>query len=456
MEPPRSFEHTPALSAERIPAPVREAALALAAGTGAGYVYDPSLAADRARTLRKALPAWARVYFAVKANGFEPVLAHLAEAVDGFEAASLREGRAAAAALRLRREGTGNGRRIAVSGPGKTPEMLAGLARLSADLDPGTGAGTAPVTDPAALPGHPTGRTGSIAAVVVNAESVLELHRISAAACAAGTVLTVALRVNPERVPVSGALVMGGTPGPFGVPEPLVGEAVRTALALPGVDLAGFHVHAVSGNTDAEAHARYVRWCLDWSRRTADEHGVDLRLVDVGGGLGVPFEGGPGFDLERLGSALAELPDPGVEVVFEPGRWIAAPAGWYATRVTDVKSAYGGCFAVVRGGINHFQLPTSWEIRHNFAVLEGGPWPEGTPRPGAGGESVTVCGELCTPEDVLARDVRVESLRAGDVLVFPNAGAYGHEFAMPAFLAHPAAPRVTVDSLWAGSPTCTP
>jgi len=425
MEPPRSFDHAPALPAGRIPAPVRGAALDLAAGPGAGYLYDPALAADRARTLRKSLPGWARVYFAAKSNGFEPVLAHLAEAVDGFEAASLREARSCLAALRSRRPGTGygspGGGRIAVSGPGKTPELLAGLARLRAENG---------------------------ADVVVNAESELELHRASAAALAAGTVLPVTLRVNPERVPVSGALVMGGTPGPFGVPEPLVADAVRTALTLPGLDLTGFHVHAVSGNTDAAAHADYVRWCLDWARRTADGLGVDLRVVDVGGGLGVPFEeGDPVFDLEGFGAALGELPDPGVEVVFEPGRWIAAPTGWYAARVTDVKSSYGGRFAVVRGGINHFQLPTSWEIRHPFAVLEGGdPWPVGMPRPAVRGESVTVCGELCTPEDVLARDVRVESLRAGDVLVFPNAGAYGHEFAMPAFLAHPAAPRVTLDS----------
>ncbi|WP_150237757.1 alanine racemase [Nocardiopsis quinghaiensis] len=418
MEPPRSFEHTPALPAERIPERVRRAAVDLADGTGSGYVYDPALAADRVRTLRKALPPWARVYFAVKANGFEPVLSHLAEAVDGFEAASLHEARTALAVLRTRREEAGG--RIAVSGPGKTPELLSGLARLRVERG---------------------------ADVVVNAESELELYRVSAAAREAGTVLPVALRVNPEHVPVSGALVMGGTPGPFGVPEPLAADAVRTALSLPGIDLVGFHVHAVSGNTDAAAHAAYVRWCLEWARRTADAHGVDLRLVDVGGGLGVPFEEDEDdFDLEGFGAALAELPDPGVEVVLEPGRWIAAPTGWYAARVTDVKSAYGGCFAVVRGGINHFQLPTSWEIRHNFAVLEGGAWPDGVPRPGASGESVTVCGELCTPEDVLARDVRVESLRAGDVLVFPNAGAYGHEFAMPAFLAHPAAPRLTVDS----------
>ncbi|MFL1426940.1 MULTISPECIES: alanine racemase [unclassified Nocardiopsis] len=436
MEPPRSFEHAPCLDADLIPAPVRAAALELASGSGAGYVYDPALAADRARTLRKALPGWARVYFAVKANGFEPVLAHLAEAVDGFEAASLREARASLAALRERRGDAGGpggsggriavsgpggtGGRIAVSGPGKTPELLAGLARLRAERG---------------------------ADVVVNLESVLEAHRASAAVVDAGTVLPVTIRVNPARVPVSGSLVMGGTPGPFGIPEAEVPAAVAAVRSLPGLDLTGFHVHAVSGNTDAAAHAAYVLWCLEWARETAGRHGVDLRTVDVGGGLGVPFEAGDdAFDLEGFGAALADAPDPGVEVVFEPGRWIGAPAGWYAARVTDVKAAYGGTFAVVRGGINHFQLPTSWEIRHNFAVLEDDLWPAGVPRPEARGASVTVSGELCTPEDVLARDVRVPSVRAGDVLVFPNAGAYGFEFAMPAFLGHPAAVRTTVDS----------
>ncbi|MEU3018183.1 alanine racemase [Nocardiopsis sp. NPDC007018] len=420
MEPPRSFEHTPALPADTLPEAVRRSALDLARSPGSGYVYDPALAADRARTLRAALPDWARVYFAVKSNGFAPVLSHLAEAVDGFEAASLSEARTALAALGERDLPRGPGGRIAVSGPGKSPEMLSGLARLRAERG---------------------------ADVVVNVESELELRRAASAAREAGVVLPVTLRVNPERVPVSGALVMGGAPSPFGLPEPRVPEAVAAALALPDLDLVGFHVHAVSGNTDAPAHAEYVRWCLEWAARTAERHGVHLRVVDVGGGLGVPFEeGDPEFDLTALGGALAALPDPGVEVVFEPGRWIAAPAGWYAARVTDVKSAYGEHFAVVRGGINQFQLPTSWEIRHNFAVVEGADWSGDLPRPGVRDVSVTVSGELCTPEDVLARDVRVGSLRADDVLVFPNAGAYGHEFAMPAFLAHPGAPRRTVDS----------
>jgi diaminopimelate decarboxylase len=57
---------------------------------------------------------------------------------------------------------------------------------------------------------------------------------------------------------------------------------------------------------------------------------------------------------------------------------------------------------------------------------------------------VTVVGELCTPEDTLARDMKVERIRAGDVVIFPMAGSYGYEFAMPAFLGHPPATRRAV------------
>jgi 2-[(L-alanin-3-ylcarbamoyl)methyl]-2-hydroxybutanedioate decarboxylase len=133
-------------------------------------------------------------------------------------------------------------------------------------------------------------------------------------------------------------------------------------------------------------------------------------------------------------------------VVFEPGRWLVADCGYYAAEVTDVKHAYGTDFVVLRGGINHFQLPTSWEIVHNFAVLPVPDWPAGLPRPALPAGPVTVVGELCTPEDTLARDVTAPPVRAGDVVVFPFAGSYGWEFAMPDFLGHPRAGR-----RWVGS-----
>jgi diaminopimelate decarboxylase len=201
----------------------------------------------------------------------------------------------------------------------------------------------------------------------------------------------------------------------------------------------------VCNNLDAAAHVAYVRWCLDWSAATAAKAGLTLRIVDVGGGIGVNFEGEKPFDLAVFGEEMAALrPPEGVRVIFEPGRWLVAACGYYAAQVTDIKHSYGTDFVILRGGINHFQLPTSWEIVHNFAVLPIPSWPYAFPRPGRAGGPVTVVGELCTPEDTLARDVIVPAVHAGDLVVFPNAGSYGWEFAMPDFLGHPRADRISV------------
>ena len=424
MELPRSFEGADALPVDVVPPAVRAAALA-SRYTGepvGGYLYDLVAAKHRAESLVRALPPWAKVCYAVKANSFAPVLGALAEIVHGFEVASVSEARLALAAAAK----TGVPPRLVVSGPAKNPTMLAGLVGLDA----------------------PAG------AVTVNVESVLELHRLSRAAVAAGRhapgrEVPVALRVNPARSPVrierAEGLTMGGLPSPFGIPEPEIPAALRALGSLPGVRFVGFHLHAVSGNMDADRHADYVRTAVGWAVRTADAHGVSLRTVDVGGGLGIPFEPGPEFDVNAFGAALAAMPlPPDVELILEPGRWMAAPIGWYATEVVDVKHAYGEVFVLVRGGINHFQLPTSWELRHNFAVVPVDDWPVGLPRPAAERAAVTVSGELCTPEDVLARDVTVANVRAGDLLIFPNAGAYGFEFAMPAFLGQPPARRTAL------------
>jgi diaminopimelate decarboxylase len=392
--------------------------LAKAGKPVSAYVYDGAVAAERARELRAALPEWAAVCYAVKANSFPGVVAALAPHVDGFEVASQAE---LELALRASRPRTTAGRRdrtapkaappaIVAAGPAKSMPVLTALVRAEVEA--------------------------------INAESLLELHRISRIAQAEGVRARVALRVNPASIPVTGSLHMGGVPSQFGVAEPDVPGVLREAMRLPGLDLVGFHVHAASGNLDAEAHAAYLRWCVEWSTRTARENGVDLRHIDIGGGIGVAFEGEKPFDVARFGELAAQTQPPaGAKVLLEPGRFLVADCGWYAAEVTDVKSSYGSHFVVLRGGINHFQLPTSWDIVHNMAVLPVDDWPEGCPRPAAENTEVTVVGELCTPEDTLLRDVRVDRVRAGDLVVFPYAGSYGWEFAMHRFLGHPVAER---------------
>lgn len=432
---PPSAAPRSAYPAEVLPEPVRRSLLELAEGEApvSAYLYDGRAAAARARELRAALPGWAAVHYAVKANSFPGVVRALAPYVDGFEVASRTELELALAALRER------------NGPGGAPDFPA-----SQDSP------ASPVPVVAAGPAKSVPVLASLVRAgveAINAESLLELHRISRIAVAEGTTARVALRVNPAdaptadptAAPASGSLRMGGRPSQFGVPEPDVPGVLEQALRLPGLDVTGFHVHAASNNLDADSQAAHLRRCVEWSAATARRHGVDLRMVDVGGGIGVAFEelaGERPFDVSRFGELVAECePPPGVRVVLEPGRFLVADCGWYAAEVTDVKHSYGTAFAVLRGGINHFQLPTSWDLVHNIAVLPVDRWPGGLPRPEAAGERVTVVGELCTPEDTLLRDVRVDRVRAGDLVVFPYAGSYGWEFAMHGFLGHPVAER---------------
>ncbi|GGO91778.1 type III PLP-dependent enzyme [Wenjunlia tyrosinilytica] len=371
------------------------------------YVYDGEVAAERARELRSALPEWAAVYYAVKANSFPGVVEALAPHVDGFEVASRAE---LELAVHAKAVAASTPVPVVAAGPAKSLPVLTALVRAGVEA--------------------------------INAESLLELHRISRIAVAEGVRARVALRVNPATIPVTGSLNMGGVPSQFGVAEPDVPDVLREAMRLPGLDMAGFHIHAASNNLDAESHAAYLRWCVEWSTRTARRNGIDLRHVDIGGGIGVAFEGEKPFDVARFGELAGQVDVPAqVKVVLEPGRFLVADCGWYAAEVTDVKQSYGEQFLVLRGGINHFQLPTSWDIVHNIAVLPVENWPEGCPRPAAENSRVTVVGELCTPEDTLLRDVLVDRARAGDLVVFPCAGSYGWEFAMHRFLGHPPAER---------------
>lgn len=370
-----------------------------------GYLYRPEVAALRARKLRAALPPWATLLFAVKANSYEPVLAALSTdgGVDGFEVASLGEAQLASAILPP-------GRPIAAAGPAKHPGLLAGL--LAAGV------------------------------TVVHAESVTELRRLDVLGRELGRRIPVALRVNPARVAVTGTLAMGGRGTAFGIPEHDVPAALDLARALPGIDVVGFHVHAASGSLDARAHAAYVGWVLEWSSATARATGVELRWVDAGGGLGVSYDGTVALDLAVLAEELAALTPPtGVEVAIEPGRWLAADCGWYAAEVVDLKDSHGTTFVIVRGGIGGYALPATEDFPFPVAVVAVDEWREPFPRPERTDVTVTIGGELCTPEDVLVRDVRLERVRVGDVLVFPRAGAYGYEFALRDFLGHPAPTR---------------
>ncbi|AGZ42520.1 alanine racemase [Actinoplanes friuliensis] len=355
------------------------------------YVYDTAALRDRAAVVRAAFPPGTTLLYAVKANGNPHVVRTLAEVCDGLEVASGGELALAVAA---------GARRIVFGGPGKTDAELAAAVAAGAQ---------------------------------VNVESAHELRRLDRAARAAGVVAEAAVRVNRAGPALTGSHAMTGTPTPFGVDE----EALPGVLGLPltSVRIIGFHLHAVSNNLDAAAHAGFITEALDWSVATAARHGVPLRLVNVGGGLGVDYLSDATIDLTALGQDLI-VPD-GVELIVEPGRILAADAGWYAAEVLDLKRTHGRWFAVLRGGTHHFRLPAAWGYSHPFTVLPVDEWPYEWDRPQIENTSVDAVGELCTPRDVLARDQHVERLRVGDILVFGRTGAYAWDISHHDFLRHP-------------------
>ncbi|GGK08459.1 diaminopimelate decarboxylase [Pilimelia anulata] len=379
-----------------IPADVA-AALAAQPAPVCAYVYRRADLAAAAERLRAVLPARARLLYAMKANSDPRVVKALADAVDGLEVASGGE-------LLLAR--TLGVRRIAFGGPGKTDAALAEAVDAGAR---------------------------------VHVESVHELRRLDHLARArGGGPVPVALRVNRAAAGPVGSHVMAGAATPFGLDEADLAAAL--AVPAPGLRIDGLHVHAVSNSLDAAAHGAWIADTARWAAGAAAAHGLPLAYLNVGGGLGVDHAGGAELDLAALGKGLAEadaaLPD-GVELVLEPGRYLAAGAGWYAAEVLDLKRVHGRWFAVLRGGTHHFRLPAAWGYDHPCAVLPVAAWPYPWERPEVRDAAVDVVGELCTPRDVLCRARPVARLRVGDVLVFGNAGAYGWDISHHDFLRHP-------------------
>jgi diaminopimelate decarboxylase len=372
------------------------AAIAQARRPVCAYIYDTAVLRARAAAVTSALPAGVEVLYAVKANGNPAVVETLAERLDGLEVAS-------------------GGELDLALGSGVRSVVFAGPAKTDMEL-----------------------RAAVAAGVLVHVESVHELRRLGLVA--GGTVARAALRVNRVSAVPPGSHRMTGAATQFGIAEDQVGHAVTVAAAEPAIDLVGFHLHAVSNNLDAAAHGAFALAAARWAVTTAGRHGITLRYLNVGGGFGIDYTGARSFDLAALGrgleSALAVLPT-GTRLIIEPGRFLAADAGWYAAELLDLKRTHGRWFAVLRGGTHHFRLPAAWGYSHPFAVLPVERWDYPFARPEVVDAPVDVAGELCTPRDVLARGQRVQRLRVGDVLVFARAGAYGWDISHHQFLRHP-------------------
>lgn len=353
------------------------------------FAYNGPVAAAQYRALRGALPARARVAYAVKANPLPELLRTLGHLGASFDCASLGE------LERVAELGLGPGR-VFFAGPGKRREELALALRIGARIQ---------------------------------AEGWEDLERLES--LAEGPV-DVNLRVHPDRGVEEDQRILGGAgPSAFGVDAEDAPALVERAAFLRKVRIRGLHVFAASNQRSAVRLLTTHSMVFDLAKAFHQRGGVPMDQIDVGGGLGVPYALDQAeLDLRVLGDGLEDLlaahPWFRGELILEPGRFIAAPCGVYLARVVRVKHSRGETFAILEGGINHLLRP----------LLTGEAFP--VRRVGAEGpiQSYTLAGPLCTSLDRLGR-VELPLLEPGALLAFGMAGAYGRTEGMTHFLSHP-------------------
>ncbi|RUO18827.1 diaminopimelate decarboxylase [Aliidiomarina haloalkalitolerans] len=380
------------------------------------YVYSKHAIIRNWQAFQHALPAPHRAFYAVKANSNLAILQVLAEQGAGFDVVSGGE------IARVLRAG-GKAQDIVFSGVAKSD------AEIRYALDVGIGQ--------------------------FNVESAAELERISAIAAELKKTARISLRVNPDvDAKTHPYIATGLEDNKFGIP---MAEAIGTyqrAAELPALEVVGADCHIGSQLTETQPFLDALERMLRLVDELA-EHGIPLRHIDMGGGLGVTYQDEqPPAVADYIAALLARLQDyPHLSLYLEPGRAIVANAGVLLTRVEYLKSNGFKHFIMVDAGMNDLLRPSLYQAHHDIVNVRASDAPVIT------GD---VVGPVCETGDFLGQQ-RSLAVAAGDLLAVKSAGAYG--FAMSSnYNSRPRPPEVliagdqsylirareTMDDVWRG------
>ena len=371
------------------------------------YAYDRQLISDRVTYLRNNLPTDIHLHYAIKANPMSAVVQHLAGLVDGFDLASVGE-------MKVALDTGMPSNLISFAGPGKTDHELSQAIS---------------------------------AGIIINMESAGEMRRIAHLANVLGIKPKVAIRVNPDYELKASGMKMGGGAKQFGIDAEIV-PAVLKELKELNLDFNGFHIFWGSQNLSEEAiieaHVKTLNLALQLNEHVPSP----IRLLNIGGGLGIPyFPGEKRLKLDAIRENLERLlPNliknmPGAEIATELGRFIVGEAGVYICRIIDKKISRGETFLITDGGLHH-HLSASGNfgqiIRKNYPVGIANKMDSKTT------EIVNIVGPLCTPLDILANKMELPVAEVGDLVVVYQSGAYGLSASPQAFLSHPQSVEILV------------
>jgi diaminopimelate decarboxylase len=351
------------------------------------YVYSATTILGNYRTFDAAFSMPHTVCYSVKANSNLSMLKMLAEAGAGFDIVSGGE------LERVLRAAPDAGSRVVFSGVGKT----------AAEMDAALRAGI----------------------LMFNLESESEMAVLAARAEAMGVSATVAFRVNPDVDAGTHPYIATGLhKHKFGVP---IGDALRfyrRAREYRSLKVGGVSAHIGSQIREVSPFAEAANRIAALVRELRSD-GFEIRYVDAGGGLGIPYQPHQHSDFaadaaayaQALTSPLAELD---VHLLLEPGRSIVASAGALVTRVVYRKQNNGKRFVIVDAAMTDLIRPSLYGAHHQIVPVR---------ESNAATAPCDIVGPVCESGDFFAREREMPEVAEGDLLAILDAGAYGMSLA---------------------------
>lgn len=344
------------------------------------YLYSYGTILDHLHKLQKAFsPVHALICYAVKANANLAVCRTLARAGAGFDVVSGGE-------LRRVLQAGASPRKIVYASVGKTIQEIQDAIRAGI--------------------------------LLFNVESEQELVQIDRVAGRMGRRPRVSLRLNPGVDPHTHSFIATGhRASKFGIERKAVEDLFRRWKEFPHLRLAGLHIHIGSQILQARPFVAAVRRALAVVR-SAHRLGLDLKTLNVGGGLGIIYrDERPQSAAEYARAVLPLLKRSGLKIILEPGRFIVGNSGVLVTRVLYIKRSHSRRFAIVDAGMNDLIRPSLYGAYHAIQPVGA--------RTAAKTLHYDVAGPVCESGDFFGKNRRLPMLEAGDLLAVMGAGAYG-------------------------------
>ncbi|AUS84879.1 diaminopimelate decarboxylase [Lysinibacillus sp. YS11] len=277
----------------------------------------------------------------------------------------------------------------------------------------------------------------SIYAIVC--ESFQELELINEIASLRKKRVRVAIRVNPTFTVKGSRLSMGGKPRQFGIDEEEIFQNISILNSYKNVEIIGIQVYMGTRILDGDVICQNTQNILKLAEKFSKQTDQYLQFVDIGGGLGVPYFGNEEeLNIQRLGKQLAPIIAdfkanfPNTRLAMEAGRYLVAKSGIFVSKVNYTKKSREENFVITDGGTNCHMAAVGIGsfVKRNFPMINLTNLNE------TDIETYNVTGPLCTPNDIVGKNVELSRVQKGDLIGVLQSGAYGPSASPGLFLSH--------------------